>query len=142
VVVMQLLRDIPFTMIFWTITENIRGPILQRTSGADTSDEAGSGSDTARLIYANAAAASAAGGIAAIATTPFDVIKTQQQTGAVQQSLAETARSIVSRNGFAGLWAGVLPRLLRVAPASAMVITTYEFLKKQILASHNSQSTR
>lgn len=134
-----LLRDIPFTMIFWTITESIRGPILN-SSNADTQQGKGSNSqtDTSRLLYANAAAASIAGGVAAVATTPFDVIKTQQQTGLVDQSVLATARSIVQRNGFGGLWAGVMPRLMRIAPSSAMVITTYEFLKQQILASHNS----
>lgn len=129
-------------MIFWTITESIRGPILN-SSNADTQQGKGSNSqtDTSRLLYANAAAASIAGGVAAVATTPFDVIKTQQQTGLVDQSVLATARSIVQRNGFSGLWAGVMPRLMRIAPSSAMVITTYEFLKQQILASHNSHLT-
>lgn len=131
-------------MIFWTITEAIRGPILQRASYTAPHKDASSAQtrDTASLLYANTAAAFVAGGVAAVATTPFDVIKTQQQTAAVQESLLTTARNIVRRNGVGGMWAGLMPRLLRVAPASAMVITTYEFLKQQILASHNSKLAR
>jgi solute carrier family 25, member 39/40 len=152
---MQLLRDIPFTMIFWTLTEAIRGPLMQPSAPAACADRRscvaeGTNSHpphtthtnhTSRLLYANTVASFFSGGVAAAATTPFDVIKTQQQTTAGHVSLVATARKLVQQHGYRGLWAGLMPRVSRAAPASAMVVTTYELLKQRMLASRSPQPT-
>lgn len=144
---MQLLRDIPFTAIFWTLTESIRGPLLRSTTDAApprgnaqprglaaAPEPGGTGLTAWQLVQANAVAAGASGAVAAAATTPFDVIKTQQQVFAGDRSLVDTARAIVRRRGYRGLWAGLLPRSARAVPAGAMVVTTYEILKQHIAA--------
>lgn len=142
---MQLLRDIPFTAIFWTLTETIRGPLLRSAAqrGPHGSPAAGSAPAAAeltpsswQLIEANSLAAGVSGSVAAAATTPFDVIKTQQQVvrGGSGQTLLETARRIVAQSGYRGLWAGLVPRSVRAFPSGAMVVTTYELLKQHFAA--------
>eukprot|EP00892_Ulva_mutabilis_P012599 jgi/Ulvmu1/9711/UM055_0049.1 len=143
-----LLRDIPFTAIFWTLTEAIRGPLLRTAAtggrqvrprqGSNTPAEAAASADTWVLVQANAVAAGASGAVAAAVTTPFDVIKTQQQVsvsvGDRGRNLLEIGRGIVQRHGYRGLWVGVLLRSARAVPSGAMVVTTYEILKQRLAA--------
>ena len=119
---MQLLRDVPFTALFWSITEPVRrhlAPPEHHLSPAE-------------VIRANMLAAGGAGAIAAAITTPFDVIKTEQQIAQRSSSLWATAQRIWSRRGVAGFFAGVWPRTVRAAPASAIVVSTYELLKTEL----------
>lgn len=122
---MQLLRDIPFTAIFWSITEPTRSAFVA-ADGASVSQ--------ATLLYANVTAAGAAGAIAAAATTPFDVIKTQQQIAERNVTLLDTAREIYARRGLRGFFAGIGPRSARAVPAGAIVVSTYELLKAWLAA--------
>lgn len=137
---MQLLRDIPFTAIFWTLTETIRGPLLRSAAQRGPHGSAPAAAElnpsSWQLIEANSLAAGVSGSVAAAATTPFDVIKTQQQVvrGGSGQTLLETARRIVAQSGYRGLWAGLVPRSVRAFPSGAMVVTTYELLKQHFAA--------
>ncbi|XP_054415539.1 probable mitochondrial glutathione transporter SLC25A40 isoform X3 [Pongo abelii] len=38
-------------------------------------------------------------------------------------------KNIVAKNGFSGLFSGLIPRLIKIAPACAIMISTYEFGK-------------
>ena len=81
-------------------------------------------------------AGATAGSAAAFVTTPLDVMKTRQQvasmnaTGATSTSL--DILSLTRREGVKALFAGVLPRLARVAPANAIMIASYEFGKRYL----------
>ncbi|CDQ90383.1 unnamed protein product [Oncorhynchus mykiss] len=80
------------------------------------------------------------GAVAAIVTLPFDVVKTRRQ---IQLGEMETLgvpvknptstwhimRGIWAESGYRGLFAGFLPRVIKVAPACAVMISTYEFGK-------------
>ena len=74
-------------------------------------------------------AAGVGGAVAAALTTPFDVIKTQQQISPQRKTLAATAGDIYAKRGAAGFMVGVLPRSARAMPAGAIVVSTYEFIK-------------
>ncbi|XP_042744318.1 solute carrier family 25 member 40 isoform X5 [Lagopus leucura] len=85
-------------------------------------------------------AGAASGCIAAVVTLPFDVVKTQRQTEIwesenlqnPQRDSASTwavMRKIVAQKGIAGLFAGITPRLFKVAPSCAIMISTYEYGK-------------
>lgn len=78
-------------------------------------------------------AAGGAGAVSAAVTTPFDVIKTEQQIAQRSSSLWATAQRIWFRRGTAGFFAGVGPRTVRAVPASAIVVSTYELLKTELL---------
>ncbi|XP_041322422.1 solute carrier family 25 member 40 isoform X1 [Pyrgilauda ruficollis] len=82
----------------------------------------------------------ASGSIAAVVTQPFDVVKTHRQTQLWEnetlkipqrdsKSTWAVMRKIAARNGIAGLFAGITPRLFKVAPACAIMISTYEYGK-------------
>ncbi|XP_042163295.1 solute carrier family 25 member 39-like [Oncorhynchus tshawytscha] len=73
-------------------------------------------------------------------TLPFDVVKTRRQ---IQLGEMETLgvpvknhtstwhimRGIWAESGYRGLFAGFLPRVIKVVPACAVMISTYEFGK-------------
>ncbi|KAK2522272.1 Slc25a39, partial [Columba livia] len=80
------------------------------------------------------------GTVAAVLTLPFDVVKTQRQIelgdGEVHPVAASKPsstwlllRRIRAESGTRGLFAGFLPRVIKVAPACAIMISTYEFGK-------------
>lgn len=78
-----------------------------------------------------------AGGVAAAATCPIDVLKTALQTrGLLPPEQAKlisgplsAAKFVLQRRGWSGLWAGVLPRILAHMPATAACWTIYEYFK-------------
>ncbi|XP_025020208.1 solute carrier family 25 member 40 isoform X2 [Python bivittatus] len=89
------------------------------------------------IIFSSGAAA---GSIAATLTLPFDVIKTHRQTELWELdvirspqkrngSVWEVMKRIVVENGFTGLFTGIIPRLTKIAPACAIMISTYEYGK-------------
>jgi solute carrier family 25 protein 39/40 len=92
-----------------------------------------------------------AGMAAAVSTHPFDVLKTRQQTAAwaetsgaaaaAKATPAATAAAALSgaqltigaifrREGFLALYRGLSMRLATVIPASAIMVTIYETIKK------------
>ena len=95
-----------------------------------------------------------AGGIsgtaAAALTLPADVVKTQMQVelgqqqqqqvckhlkdatvreGAVVRSTTQVVKDILRTHGVRGLFIGMVPRAAKVAPACAIMISSYEYCK-------------
>ncbi|XP_051121332.1 uncharacterized protein LOC127244843 [Andrographis paniculata] len=72
------------------------------------------------------------GGIAAVLTTPFDVIKTRTMTAPQGRpvSLSIVALSILSHEGPIGLFKGAIPRFFWIAPLGAMNFAGYELARK------------
>ncbi|KAK4462564.1 mitochondrial carrier domain-containing protein [Cladorrhinum samala] len=92
-------------------------------------------------------AGAASGAFASVATMPFDVGKTRTQvfrdsTNATkraasaaaaapeEQSMTRLLWHIFRTEGVAGLWKGWIPRTLKVAPACAVMISSYEVGKR------------
>lgn len=81
--------------------------------------------------------------IAAFVTAPFDVVKTHRQIEFGEKVLyaEKPVRSlpkvgtfailskIFRENGMRGIFAGVVPRVVKVAPACAIMITSFEYSK-------------
>ncbi|NXT24258.1 S2540 protein, partial [Syrrhaptes paradoxus] len=124
-----VLRDIPFSAIYWYNYERFKRMMCK---------EVGACEPTFFIAFASGAAS---GSIAAVLTLPFDVVKTHRQTALWEHETLKipqrdctstwaVMRKIVTKNGIAGLFAaGIVPRLFKVAPACAIMISTYEYGK-------------
>jgi solute carrier family 25, member 39/40 len=145
-----VLRDIPFSMIYWLSFETFRPMLLQSFNTNNIPDY---NSPQSYSVSINFLAASVSGLIAAVITHPFDVLKTQQQLSmtivhdkilhepvdkcycmkpvsvSYNVSLYHKMRVIVSETGFKGLYRGLLMRLFTVIPSGAIMISVYEVVK-------------
>ncbi|KAK7279687.1 hypothetical protein RJT34_24744 [Clitoria ternatea] len=71
------------------------------------------------------------GGLAAVVTTPFDVMKTRMMTAQGRSvSMTLIAFSILRSEGPLGLFKGAVPRFFWIAPLGAMNFAGYELAKK------------
>lgn len=72
------------------------------------------------------------GGLAAVCTTPFDVMKTRTMTAAPGMStrMSTIALTIVQEEGLLGLFKGAIPRFFWIAPLGAMNFAGYELAKR------------
>uniref|UniRef100_A0A4W5K2L2 Mitochondrial glutathione transporter SLC25A39 n=1 Tax=Hucho hucho TaxID=62062 RepID=A0A4W5K2L2_9TELE len=123
-----VLRDVPFSALYWFNYELVKAHLCDKYN---VSQATFSISFTAGAI---------SGAVAAIMTLPFDVVKTRRQ---IQLGEMETLgvpvknptstwyimRGIWTESGYRGLFAGFIPRVIKVAPACAVMISTYEFGK-------------
>ena len=134
-----LWRDVPFSGSYWLTYETLRKALVPH---------AGAGQELtgSQEFAASFAAGAGAGALAATITTPFDVVKTQVQVsmhkrGSVRSpSIPGVMRAIVQARGWRGMFAGLVPRVAKVAPACAIMISSYE-LGKTFLAQHSSSGS-
>lgn len=72
------------------------------------------------------------GGLAAVVTTPFDVMKTRMMTATHGRtvSMSMVAFSILRHEGPIGLFKGAVPRFFWIAPLGAMNFAGYELARK------------
>jgi solute carrier family 25 protein 39/40 len=123
----SLLRDVPFSAFYWFSYEMCKARQLHDTGDTDLS------------IVHSFFCGAISGMIAAVITLPFDVIKTHRQielgeafVSGGQKPVTSTWGLIVQlyqHEGFAALYAGIVPRVMKVAPACAIMISTYEYGK-------------
>ncbi|CAL5223837.1 g6417 [Coccomyxa viridis] len=115
-----LARDVPFSALYWSGLEPIRRAMLP--SNARPSQ--------AQIMTANFVAGTVGGGLAAAVTTPLDVVKTRLQVAEGKSpTILQTLRQIQRESGSKALFTGVGPRVVRAAPACAIVLASYEMLK-------------
>jgi len=111
-------RDIPFTALQLMLFEKFK-----RAAGVAENGASGSSSGGVGL---NALLGGLSGGIAAAITTPFDMAKTKLQTSKHFRGVFQCLSSTYRDRGVKGLFRGVVPRVLWVAPASAITLSIYE----------------
>jgi len=75
------------------------------------------------------------GGLAAIVTTPFDVMKTRMMTAppGTPVSMQMIVFSILRNEGPLGLFKDAIPRFFWIAPLGAMNFAGYELAKKAMI---------
>ncbi|XP_026780571.2 probable mitochondrial glutathione transporter SLC25A40 isoform X2 [Pangasianodon hypophthalmus] len=124
-----LLRDVPFSAMYWYNYEKGKAWLCRYNKTTEP---------TFSIAFISGAVS---GSIASIVTLPFDVVKTRRQVelGELQArklvssqascSTYTVMKRIVAESGIQGLFAGFMPRLIKVAPACAIMISTYEFGK-------------
>ncbi|XP_032647474.1 mitochondrial glutathione transporter SLC25A39 isoform X3 [Chelonoidis abingdonii] len=123
-----VLRDVPFSALYWFNYELVKEWLCRQSR----LDEA--------TFMVSFTAGAISGTVAAVLTLPFDVVKTQRQIELGDMETLQVAaskssstwlllRRIRAEFGTRGLFAGFLPRVIKVAPACAIMISTYEFGK-------------
>jgi len=123
----SLLRDIPFSAIYWYGLEQVKKKL-------NTTDKFKSDSIKNTLLV-NFISGTVSGIVAASVTTPIDVIKTQMQivlafSGPTPECRADSIFfRILKEDGIRGLFRGIVPRVIKVAPSCAIMISSYEGLK-------------
>ncbi|KAF2075138.1 hypothetical protein CYY_003573 [Polysphondylium violaceum] len=133
-----LLRDVPFSALYWANYEVIKAKMMISRDPSYTRH-------TKSPFLTTFVAGATSGTIAAVVTTPIDVIKTRIQM-TVQQSKVSTSASgtkppvvstsaiyhfkeIIKQEGWQGLTKGMVPRVAKVSPACAIMISTFEWIK-------------
>ncbi|KAJ1630903.1 mitochondrial carrier domain-containing protein [Pavlovales sp. CCMP2436] len=140
-----LLRDIPFSGIYWTLYETGRTSARRHELSP---------------FAASFASGAGAGMVASCVTTPFDVVKTRMQIAlylasrlagpgagggreaqvagrkaevqAARQKVSAwaTLTQIVRDDGVSALTSGMTTRMMKVAPACAIMVSSYEMGKR------------
>eukprot|EP00536_Pseudo-nitzschia_multiseries_P010130 jgi/Psemu1/258741/estExt_Genewise1Plus.C_3000007 len=150
-----LMRDVPFSAIYWVCIESTRDFWKSRHLDLSPSSDVSTTEQSVEALING----SVSGVIAAAFTTPLDVLKTRSQieapitTSALAvhskcvplgsstasvgdvgstktQSTINIARNIIEREGISGLWRGNIARCMKVAPACGIMIATYEAGKR------------
>ncbi|KAK9049720.1 hypothetical protein SSX86_031311 [Deinandra increscens subsp. villosa] len=82
------------------------------------------------------------GGLAAVTTTPFDVMKTRMMTAPQGRpvSMSMIALSILRHEGPLGLFKGAIPRFFWIAPLGAMNFAGYELMKNAMSKTEEHQT--
>ena len=165
---LSLWRDAPFSGIYWWGYETIRGALTDardRSRGrqleADGSRKRARSRSQSRENHTatftdSFIAGAGSGTVASVLTMPFDVGKTRRQVfketappvEGVKKILAPEESSmprflwhIFKTEGLSGLWRGWVPRTLKIAPACAIMISSYE-VGKRVFRSVNERAER
>lgn len=125
-----ILRDVPFSSIYWACYEYQKHTYRQEQPTFTFSLAAGAVSGT----------------VAAVLTTPFDVVKTHRQIELGELDVLQAKKKFIPtyqligqlyrERGVTALFSGIVPRVIKVAPACAVMISTYEF-GKAFFRQHN-----
>jgi len=135
-----LLRDVPFSALYWPLYEASRDN-LRRYMRIRDKHNLYSLSVQENSFMINFISGAVAGSVASTITLPFDVIKTIKQIEMGERDIMRVtpgqtrtnitiARELLSEQGVKSLFSGLTPRLLKVAPACAIMISSYEFCKE------------
>ncbi|KAJ7070972.1 mitochondrial carrier [Mycena amicta] len=116
-----LWRDVPFSGIYWAGYETSKDAFRQRGhSGAWVAFICGASSGMSAALFTN----------------PFDLLKTRRQalimgsSPSSQKSSLAVLAHIVQTEGASTLFAGLLPRVAKIAPACGIMIACYEVCRR------------
>ncbi|KAI5960410.1 MTM1 [Candida pseudojiufengensis] len=135
-----LWRDVPFSGIYWSSYEFFKGKIshiLKTDFNNTTKTTTTTGNpDDYKVFITSFLSGSISGTIAAFFTNPFDVGKTRLQItmnedpNVKKPNMFKFLYDIYKREGIRALYAGFGPRVMKIAPACAIMISSYEVGKK------------
>jgi hypothetical protein len=124
-----LWRDVPFSGIYWTGYEQLKAAFSR------------AGYDGNSVSFTCGALS---GSIAAVLTSPFDVIKTRRQAFLhthYSMGTLSVLQTIVRLEGYRTLFTGLSPRLAKIAPACGIMISCYEVSYISSFDNHHSHPT-
>ncbi|POS87063.1 hypothetical protein EPUL_002975 [Erysiphe pulchra] len=152
---LTLWRDVPFSAIYWTGYENLKKKFImsrserlalhRQTDGSNRQSNVSRSQENQEATFVESFLSGAiSGAFASFITMPFDVGKTRRQVFIGKKDLTKKSKLIApeersmirflwhifKEEGAAGLWRGWTPRALKVAPACAIMISSYEVGKR------------
>ncbi|ODQ77887.1 hypothetical protein BABINDRAFT_172650 [Babjeviella inositovora NRRL Y-12698] len=142
---LTLWRDVPFSGIYWFSYEHLKSSIgdsLRRRTAASSGESTALYNENKNVLISSFLSGSMAGAVAALFTNPFDVGKTRLQLMSQKQlaspgTIARPPASVMTyilkiyhKEGMRALYSGFTPRVIKIAPACAIMISTYEIGKK------------
>lgn len=138
-----LWRDVPFSAIYWASYEYSKKNIF-----TDIKEDNNKNTSALTHFIQSFIAGSISGTVAGIITHPFDVGKTRLQISMNEsmngsslsnhkvkenRNMFQFLNTIRKNEGFGALFAGITPRIIKIAPSCAIMISTYEVGKKLFL---------
>uniref|UniRef100_A0A1A9WCJ1 Solute carrier family 25 member 40 n=1 Tax=Glossina brevipalpis TaxID=37001 RepID=A0A1A9WCJ1_9MUSC len=116
-----IMRDVPFSAIYWTTYETIKSQFPEYRS----------------KFFFSFFAGATSGMLAATLTTPFDVVTThvqleigekviEKEKNIVSTSISRRLSELYRNRGMKGIFSGLSIRLYKVAPACAIMISVFE----------------
>ncbi|CAF1439780.1 unnamed protein product [Adineta steineri] len=117
-------RDLPFSIFYWSSYEQLKLFITKKFGATQTLS----------AFYSGATA----GALATILTHPFDTVKSIRQVQIGNNQPQKTDRTIyilrkmLREQGLQSWYKGLIPRLLKVSPACAIMISTIEFFREHV----------
>ncbi|KAL0077314.1 mitochondrial carrier domain-containing protein [Phycomyces blakesleeanus] len=137
-----LWRDVPFSAMYWMTYEKTKQALIAYNNNNNNNISI---SIVQGDLYMSFLAGAFSGMCAAAVTTPFDVAKTRRQVDAGKDSPSMKAvkvpailRQIYSQDGVRGLFRGLTPRVAKVAPSCAIMISSYEIGKTFFANQHQN----
>jgi len=114
-----LWRDIPFSGFYWASYESLKKSFARN------------GHEGTWVAFVSGATS---GSAAALITSPMDVIKTRRQALVMASSSSASgitsslplAKHIIRTEGVSALYAGLTPRIAKIAPACGIMIACFE----------------
>ncbi|KAM9287898.1 LOW QUALITY PROTEIN: mitochondrial glutathione transporter SLC25A40, partial [Cariama cristata] len=123
-----VLRDVSFSATYWYNYERFKKMMCK---------EVGPHEPTFFITFTSGAASGSVKYQISAVITPFEVVKRRQtelcESDIKSKLLRERTsawavmRKIIAKNGITGLFAGIIPQLFKVAPACAIMMSTYEY---------------
>lgn len=114
-----LIRDVPFSAIYWQIYENLV-LFVSKHLKIDRN-----------TMKCTVLSGGISGSICTLITTPLDVIKTVQQVNTSDNiSILKVMKFIYKNEGITGFLKGAIPRMIKAIPACAIMISCYEAGKR------------
>lgn len=154
---LTLWRDVPFSALYWWGYEIGRARLddARKRSALLNGKPQDKELSRSALLTDSFIAGAGSGLVAALVTTPFDVGKTRQQTVLHSSDPARKIKDIPEnrtmprflwhiycKEGLGGLFKGWAARCLKVAPACAIMISSYEIGKKMALDVNERRAER
>lgn len=126
-----LWRDVPFSGIYWLCYELFK----DRIGTAMNVDFTASHQEDWKVFTTSFLSGSMGGVVAALFTNPFDVGKTRlqiatEETPRKRALMFSFLRQIYRNEGLGALYSGFGPRVMKIAPLCAIMISSYEIGKK------------
>lgn len=136
----NLILDATFSGTQLLLYELTKRAVIRRNKAAMEAGGVGAGQVLAPEDYApttgqTLAVGCIAGGLAAAATNPLDVVASRLMCQDASRGFGTGFRSVFAsmwKEGAVALWRGALPRVTQIAPLSAISFTVYETVRKYL----------